>query len=125
MASLLEKPDIFSISSGKARTHGPHHVAQKSSTTTFPLCSARLNEVPSSNFVLTGGAALPTIGSLSPDAPFDPADSLCWGSSDIRSNSFKSSSKISTRTKTFLSTACVLILDKIEGACPPSCAIAN
>ncbi len=46
---------------GRAATQGPHHVAQKSSMTTFlPMTSCSLNASPSSTSTSNSGAALPT-----------------------------------------------------------------
>ena len=46
--------------------HGPHQVAQKSSTTTFPLASANRNFLPSRSSRSKSGAGLPTSGDSVP-----------------------------------------------------------
>src|SRR5689334_16929902 len=53
---------VTSVMIGNAIVHGPHHVAQKSSTTTLPFCSARLNLAPSTVSKLKEGAGLLTSG---------------------------------------------------------------
>ncbi len=45
---------------GLAFLHGPHHVAQKSSNTTLPLRLAFVTVLPSVDFMLKAGAALPS-----------------------------------------------------------------
>src|SRR6185295_19579200 len=49
---------------GMAWRHGPHQLAQKSSSTGFPLSDDRLYGVPSSAFTSNAGAFLPERSAL-------------------------------------------------------------
>ena len=70
-------PDSFahlanSETNGRPRLHGPHHSAQKSTTTTRPLRSARLTVLPSRVESENDGAASPTLTAFESPPPAPP-----------------------------------------------------
>src|SRR6476660_2877615 len=58
--SSLASASYADLRCGVSATHGPHHVAQKSSTTYLPLKSASGSVFPSTVFTEKSGAAWPT-----------------------------------------------------------------
>ena len=87
------KEEVAFIRAGKARTQGPHQVAQKSKTTTFPFCLDRSNSFPSKRFALSPGAGKPI---NEPEAFSEAGASEGCGRPAIPANSSKSEGRTST-----------------------------
>src|ERR1035438_856485 len=71
--SLLARS--ISMNQGISILHGPHHVAKKSNSTTFPLYSSRCTVLPSASFSANSGAGLRSVTGLTGGADFTARDS--------------------------------------------------